>query len=144
MFSKACEYAIRSCIYVASISEPEGKVPLQAISNAIDSPPAYTAKLLQMLVQAKILNSSKGVGGGFSMDRFQLQNTLLADVVKAIDGEGVYTGCALGLMKCSSETPCSVHHQFEQVRNDLKKMLTGTRVVDLVEPYNAGITRLKQ
>ena len=144
MFSKACEYAIRSCIYVASISELDGKVPLQAISNAIDSPPAYTAKLLQMLVQAKILNSSKGVGGGFSMNGMQLQNTLLADVVKAIDGDGIYTGCALGLKKCSSDKPCSVHHQFEQVRNDLKKMLTGTRIVDLVEPYNAGITRLKK
>ena len=65
MFSKACEYAIKASIYIA-ISSLEGKrVTPKQISEEIDSPTAFTAKILQALVRNNIVNSVKGAYGGF-------------------------------------------------------------------------------
>ena len=49
MFSKACEYAIRSCILIATNSLESKNSNLKDISKAIDSPEAFTAKILQKL-----------------------------------------------------------------------------------------------
>ena len=47
MFSKACEYAIRSTIYIAERSNLDKRVSITDIAKAIDSPEAFTAKILQ-------------------------------------------------------------------------------------------------
>ena len=49
MFSKSCEYAIRATIFIASKCCEERRVGLKEISLAIDSPIAFTAKILQIL-----------------------------------------------------------------------------------------------
>ena len=50
MFSKACEYAIRSCIYIASVSIQGKRVGLIDVAEKIQSPEAFTSKILQKLV----------------------------------------------------------------------------------------------
>ena len=46
MFSRACEYAIKIMIYIAA-NEQEGKrTGLKEVTEAIDSPEAFTAKNL--------------------------------------------------------------------------------------------------
>ena len=51
MFSKACEYGIRASIYIAQQSLLDRKVSLKEISEAIESPTAYTSKILQKLTR---------------------------------------------------------------------------------------------
>ena len=67
MFSKSCEYAIRATIFIASKCCENRKVGLKEIADAIDSPTAFTAKILQKLSKNKIINSTKGVNGGFEI-----------------------------------------------------------------------------
>jgi len=49
MFSKATEYALRATIYIAQKSSVDKKLSLTEIAQAIDSPPSFTAKILQLL-----------------------------------------------------------------------------------------------
>jgi Rrf2 family iron-sulfur cluster assembly transcriptional regulator len=57
IFSKACEYGIRATIYVAQQTSINGKrCNLKDISKEIDSPEAFTAKILQKLVKQILLN----------------------------------------------------------------------------------------
>ena len=65
MFSKACEYGIRASIFIAEQSLLDKKVSLKDIAKAIDSPEAYTSKILQQLSRNFIINSDKGPTGGF-------------------------------------------------------------------------------
>ena len=110
MFSKSCEYAIRAMIYIADQSLKGIRTTLADISHEIDSPVAFTAKILQQLSKSQVVTSLKGPSGGFYMTDLQLSTISLAKVVKAIDGEKIFTTCGLGLKQCSEKQPCPVHH----------------------------------
>ncbi|MBX7261402.1 MAG: Rrf2 family transcriptional regulator, partial [Chitinophagales bacterium] len=91
MFSKACEYGIRATVYIADQSKQSNRAILKDIAKEIDSPEAFTAKILQQLVKSGIVHSVKGINGGFEISKDKISNLKLADVVLAIDGEGIYT-----------------------------------------------------
>lgn len=144
MFSKACEYGIRAAIYIAEQSLVDRKVSLKDVAEAIESPTAYTSKILQKLSKTHIINSDKGPTGGFSMDKNELEKVKLSSIVFAIDGDGIYNGCGLGLKKCNADKPCPVHNQFKTIRDKLKKMLETTTVKSLAIDYGKGLTFLKR
>lgn len=144
MFSKSCEYAIRATIYIAEQSGLGRRVSLKDIAKAIDSPEAFTAKILQQLSKGGLIDSTKGPSGGFSIDKKNLQSLKLSQVVKAIDGDSIYTGCGLGLKECSEKKPCPVHHKFKIVRSELRKMLESTTVKELSVSLEKGTAFLQR
>ncbi len=144
MFSKACEYAIRATIYIAQQSLEDKRVSLKAISNEIDSPVAFTAKILQQLTRNKIITSVMGPTGGFEMDKDRIDDVKLSKVVDTIDGDLIYRGCGLGLKECDASRPCPVHDRFAKIRDDLQKMLVSTSIFELATGLDVGLTFLKR
>ncbi|GAB3721210.1 MULTISPECIES: RrF2 family transcriptional regulator [Flavobacterium] len=143
MFSKSCEYGIRATIFIATHCCKEGKVGLKEIAKEIDSPIAFTAKILQVLVKNNIVKSSKGVGGGFMILKDELKSIKLVNIVNAIDGDSVFLRCGLGLSNCSEEHPCPVHEKFKFVKKDLIYMLENTSLEELSLGIKKGQTFLK-
>lgn len=144
MFSKACEYGIRSAIYIAEQSMAGKKASLRAVAKAVDSPEAYTSKILQLLSRNQLIVSEKGPTGGYYMDKPKLEKVMLGHIVFAIDGDSVYNGCGLGLKKCNERKPCPVHFQFKTIREQLKEMLQTTSVLDLTLGLKEGYAFLKR
>lgn len=143
MFSKACKYAIRSVIFIAVCSLKKEKVGFKEIAKEIDAPEAFTAKILQMLAREGLIDSTKGVGGGFNIPLHRLDTTRLSEVVRLIDGDEIFQACALGLPKCSEEQPCPLHHKFTLIKADLIQALDHTSFKDLAENINLGDSFLK-
>ena len=143
MFSKSCEYGIRATIFIATHCCKEGKVGLKEIAKEIDSPIAFTAKILQVLVKNNIVKSSKGVGGGFMILKDELKSIKLVNIVNAIDGDSVFLRCGLGLSNCSEDHPCPVHEKFKFVKKDLIYMLENTNLEELSLGIKKGQTFLK-
>lgn len=137
MFSKSCEYAIRSIIIICQNSKQGSRTNVKEISKKADAPDQYIAKLLQILAKQDLIKSAKGPGGGFYMDADHTEIKLL-DVVHAIDGDAIFTACGLGLKECSEKKPCPLHNHFKGIRNDLKKMLINTSIKDLAEGLLSG------
>ena len=144
MFSKACEYGIRATIYIAVKSLENKRVSLKDIAKEIDSPEAFTAKILQVLSRDGIIDSAKGPMGGFEIDIKKMNKIKLSQVVSAIDGDSIYTKCGLGLKECSAKRPCPVHDQFKKIREDLRKMLETTNIHELSLGLKGGLTFLKR
>lgn len=144
MFSKACEYGIRAAVYIAHQSETGHRVGLKDIASAIDSPEAFTAKILQQLVKSDLVCSTKGPAGGFEMTAHHLDTVMVSDIVKTIDSDLVYTGCGLGLSVCSEESPCPLHHEFMDIREQLRTMLETTSIYHLAQSLATGNTILKR
>ena len=144
MFSKACEYGIRASIYIASQSMEGKRASLRQISGEIDSPMAFTAKILQLLAKNRIVNSVKGSTGGFEMEMERIKKIKLSEIVYAIDGSKVYVGCGLGLKKCNAKKPCPVHDKFVEIRSDLKTMLESTSLFEMTKGLEVGYTYLKR
>ncbi len=143
MFSKACEYGIRATLYIAVRSRQDERAGLKDISREIDSPEPFTAKILQQLTRSGIIDSLKGPTGGFAIDKEKLGKIRLSQVVVAIDGDGIYKTCGLGLKACSEKHPCPVHHKFKKIREELKDLLDNTSLEDLVLKLKSGSTFLK-
>lgn len=143
MFSKACEYGIRAMVLIALRSEEGARTGLKEIADSIDSPEAFTSKILQQLTRDHLINSAKGPNGGYEMTPEQLDKVYLKDVVRCIDGDLIYTGCGLGLSQCSEEDPCPLHFEFRQIRDQLSHMLEKTSIRQLSENYQEGADVLK-
>lgn len=142
MFSKSCEYAIRSVIFLAEA--PDNHLnSLAVIAAEIDSPVAYTAKILQQLSSVKIISSTKGKSGGYYIEKKKLNKILLSQIVDAIDGDSIYTGCALGLKECSNINPCPLHEKFKRIRAELRMMLETTSLQTLLDGIKNGKATLK-
>lgn len=144
MFSKACEYGIRATLYVASKAAANERVSLKDIAREIESPPAFTAKIMQQLARNGVVQSLKGPTGGFSIEKERVGDVRLIDVVEAIDGDRVFNGCGLGLKSCNAKFPCPIHDQFAAVRDGLKDMLERTSVIDIADSLERGATFLKR
>ena len=144
MFSKACEYAIRATIHIAVQSTQGKRVSLKDIAKAIDSPEAFTAKIMQQLSRDAIIDSIKGPSGGFTIDKENMSKIKLSQIVSAIDGDSIFNGCGLGLKKCSENHPCPVHDKFKAIREALKDMLENTSVYELSIGLTSGLTFLKR
>lgn len=141
MFSKACQYGIKSVIYVWKQSLNGLKVGAKEIAEFVDAPEPFTAKILQELVRKNIIYSQKGPTGGFYVDGDQNHLTL-KDLVIAIDGESLFNGCSLGLKYCSEVNPCPMHHDILQVRAQLEAMLTKKTLRELAMEVESGDTVL--
>lgn len=144
MFSKACEYSIRASIFIAGKSIEGKRTNVKEIAEAIDSPVAFTAKLMQQLVHAGVIDSIKGVSGGFEIPKDKIGKLRLCHIVDAIDGDEIYTRCGLGLPNCSEENPCPVHEHFKSIRQDLKQMLEKTGLEELTSEVRNGKALLKR
>lgn len=143
MFSKACEYGIKATIFIAINSYEGQRVSPKVIAQEIDSPQAFTAKILQALVKHDIVSSIKGAYGGFEIDPSKIKHIKLAHIVNAIDGDSIYNGCGLGLQKCDESHPCPVHDKFKNVREELKFMLENTSLEELALNIKSGASFLK-
>ncbi len=142
-FSKTCEYAIRAVIFIAQKSENGNKVSIKEIAAGIDSPEHFIAKILQDLSKRGLIQSSKGPNGGFYTDQYTRKHTL-ADVVKAIDGDKIFTGCGLGLKNCSEVKPCPLHHEFKAIRKQMYQTLQRATVGEFNESLNLGLRYIKE
>lgn len=121
-------------LFISQKSQNQVKVGIKQIADAIHAPEPFIAKILQELSRKGMVLSAKGPNGGFYLDEPGMKNTL-ADIVFAIDGNQLFTGCGLGLKTCSEKKPCPIHNQFSVIRKEIKKMLQSA----VLEDFNASL-----
>jgi Rrf2 family protein len=144
MFSRACEYGIRAVILIHRESRSGGRISLKDIAGGIDSPTAFTAKILQSLARVHVVRSVHGPKGGYEIEPKALNHITLSDIVLAIDGDEIFKGCGLGFETCHANKPCPVHDEFVAIREDLKNMMENTTIEKLARGVDEGITFLKR
>ena len=141
-FQKTCEYGIKAMIFVAQKSKNEARVGIKEIAKGTDSPEHFIAKIMQDLSRRKLVHSVKGPNGGFYLDKEDLKASI-ADIVKAMDGEKLYTDCVLGLKACSEKNPCPVHFEFKEIKRNLIGMIENNTIGDFNKKLDSGKFFLK-
>ncbi len=131
MFSKSTEYALRAIIYLAQKSSIDCKIGITELSEAIDSPKSFTAKILQNLTRDnKLISSVTGPSGGFYLTE-QAKKKSLLNVLTLLEDEGIITGCILGLKECSEKNPCPMHGEYKKIKPQLLSMLDDKTILQL-------------
>lgn len=133
MFSKTCEYGIKAVLYIATKSLENKRVKIGDIVKNIDSPEAFTSKILGVLTKNDIINSQTGPNGGYEVRKVNMHSLTIADIIKAIEGNDFFEDCVLGLSHCNHNEPCPMHNTVDPVRNKMKRVLQETTIYELAK-----------
>lgn len=132
ILSKSFGYALRGILYVARMKEECRKVQVDEIAGQLSVPKHFLGKILQQVVKAGLLKSTKGPHGGFSL----AEETLVMPLIKLVeitDGIDQFSMCVLKLKYCDGINPCPLHNEMEQIRGNVLTILTGTTIGDLLK-----------
>lgn len=135
MLSNTCKYGLRAIVYIAGNNNEGEKIGIKKISHDLELPMPFLAKILQSLAKKKILLSSKGPNGGFSLAR-PANEIFLIEVVKAIDGDDVFSRCVLHNDNCKSidenKVACALHGEYVKQRHKIETLFSAKSIYSLV------------
>lgn len=131
MFSKSFGYALRGILYVALMQEEKRKVQAEEIAEKLSVPRHFLGKIMQQLVKAGLLQSTKGPYGGFYLAPGTLQTPLIK-IVEITDGIVQFNTCVLQLRQCNNINPCPLHAEMELFKTQLMQVLTETTIEGLL------------
>ncbi len=129
ILSKACSYGLRAVIYLARNGGP-GYVPIRELAHEVGLSFHFLTKILQSMTAARLLESHKGPRGGVALAR-SADDISVYDVIVAIDGDGVFSQCILGLPDCGAGKPCPLHDQWALHRSRLEEMMRDETIAGL-------------
>lgn len=130
MLSKTGLHAVRAMVALAHLP-PGAYAGAGKIAREIHAPQNYLGKLLKALAEEGLVESQKGLGGGFRLARSPKKISLL-DVVEPIEHVSRWSGCILGRPECSEVHPCAIHNRWKVVRNSYLRLLEQTTIAQLV------------
>ncbi|MBN1253016.1 MAG: Rrf2 family transcriptional regulator [Bacteroidales bacterium] len=138
MLSNTCKYAIRAVIYLA-VNEKKGeKIGIKKISTDLEMPSPFLGKILQMLSKNKLLDSTKGPNGGFSLGKDANKISLL-DIVAIIDGLDFFHDCLIGVKICDDDPKkmelCPFHVHLDTLRDELHKQFKSLTIGKFRDGY---------
>jgi Rrf2 family protein len=129
-------------IYVSQKSIDGMRVGIKEIAKGTNAPLHFIAKIMQELSRKKLVQSVKGPNGGFYLNKQDLKITL-SEIVKAIDGDFIYSDCVLGLKLCSEKTPCPVHNEYKEIRKQLIHLIEHNTIADFDKKLDSKLFFLK-
>lgn len=129
------EYALRALI-VLGLNYEQPVVQIQTISRLQNIPKRFLEQILNELKSAGIVESRRGVAGGYRLRRAPEQVTL-AEVIRYIEGplapvscvsERFYERCT-----CPDESRCGIRSVMREVREAIVKILESVTLDQLCE-----------
>ncbi len=133
MLSQTTEYALRSIVWLAA----NGNQPrtTRQIAAAAHIPGGYLSKVMQMLVDAGIVISQRGRGGGFVLARPASAITVL-EVVDAVDPIRRIETCPLKLREHAGQL-CALHRHLDEALAMIRQAFAACTLADLLEGKGA-------
>jgi Rrf2 family protein len=119
MLSNTSKYALRAAIYIAFNAIDGKKIGIKVISEDLNIPSPFLAKILQVLAKHKILSSTKGPNGGFGVGK-DPYTVSLYEIVTIIDGDDLFKKCLISMRVCYEDAvQCPMHSKYEKIRSQV-------------------------
>jgi len=140
VLSKSFGYALRGILYIALLQDEERKIQIEEIASKLSVPRHFLGKILQDIVKAGLLQSTKGPYGGFSLNEDTLQIPLIK-LIEVTDDMGQFNRCILQLRDCNKMNPCPLHKEMEELKSKYIIVLNQTTIADLLTSDKKGFIR---
>jgi Rrf2 family protein len=135
MISQTAEYALRAVVFLAKNADVA--YTSEQIAKATQVPAPYLLKVLQPLIKAHLVQSQRGLGGGFSLSKAAEKITIL-QVINAVDPIERIETCPLGLDADSNL--CPLHKRLDDAIGLVEDAFAKTTISELLEsPTDAQI-----
>src|SRR3989442_3958900 len=129
------EYALRALLVLGrDYLEDDSVVRIQAISEQQNIPKRFLEQILNDLKSAGLVESKRGVAGGYRLRR-PPQRITLAEIIRHVEGplapvscvsERFYEKCS-----CPDETRCAIRSVMKEVRDAVVNIVENLTVADL-------------
>lgn len=122
------EYGILGVTYIAQ--QEKDIVYTREIAESWELPESFLAKIFQRLSKNGILNSYKGVRGGFSLAKSPEEITL-KEILDIVQGPTTIGWCEVDNEKCNRFKNCSLSKVLDKVRDNMKNIFENTTIADI-------------
>ena len=132
LFTKASEYGLLAVISIAKKNIPQN---VDKLSKELNISKSFLAKILQNLVKANILESFKGISGGFILIK-DMADIYIFDIVQAIEGKQIMVcECSLNINNCPNDNgeKCSLWPFLNKLQFKIDEVLKNLTLKDLIE-----------
>ncbi len=129
LITRKTDYAVRCILYLAQASEQVANVT--EVSRKMHIPKTFLAKIFQKLAKAGLVESIRGMNGGFRLAKKPSEISLL-DIMVAIQGPLCINVCAVDSKKCARSASCSVHPVWVDLRKEVNERLRQQTVSHLL------------
>ncbi len=128
MISPTAEYALRAVVAIAQAGGDAIVTP--TIVEMTKVPAGYLPKVLQTLRKGRIVDSKRGLGGGFTLARPAEQISVL-DVVNAVDPIHRIETCPLRL-EAHGQNLCPLHQRLDDALSHMEASFAATSIAELL------------
>jgi Rrf2 family protein len=130
--SRTVAYALQATLQLAQ-SASGGPVPCSRLAAEGGMPERFLLQILRSLVTHGVLQSTRGVEGGYTLDRSPDQISLL-EIIEAVDGPMTTKLPFDGGV--SNESQARLRDALNSVASTARQQLQKVKVADLVTPRN--------
>ena len=141
--SRKGEYALRAMAFLA-LNYKKAPVHIHEISRREKIPEKFLEQILLQLKRAGMLDSKRGVRGGYLLLRAP-RRVSLAQIIRTIDGPLAPLGCVSkwAHVRCADEKKCGLRKVMLDVRNVVAEMLEGITLEDVCKGTPPGLPSVK-
>ena len=132
LMTRASEYALLALVVLAKSSV---SMDSDTLSKELNISKSFLSKILQSLTRHQILQSFKGVNGGFELIKDKNEITIL-EVMRAVEGKGpAVFDCSPSTDSCPSDKakPCSLWPFLNKLQGKIDNFLDTVTIADLIE-----------
>ena len=129
--SKLTDYA--TVVMTVLADEPVEVFSAQALAERAHLELPTVSKLLKQLAQAGLVESFRGVNGGYRLAR-EPARISIADIVIAMEGPIGMTECSAQAGSCDHESHCGVRVNWQRINQAIAGALAGVSLADMIKP----------
>lgn len=128
--TKQTDYGIVLLTHLAAA--PERPVNAPELAGETHLPLPMVSKILKLLVREGLLDSHRGVKGGYRLSRLP-EEISMAEVVSALEGPIAITECVDDESGCSHSAVCAVRGRWQRINTALRDALSGISLAEMAE-----------
>lgn len=129
--SKLTDYATALMTLLADA--PERVYSAQEMAERAHLELPTVSKLLKQLAHAELVQSFRGVNGGYRLAR-EPEAISVADIVIAMEGPIGMTECSVHSGLCGHESHCGVRVNWRRINQAIAQALDSVTLADMVRP----------
>jgi FeS assembly SUF system regulator len=129
--SKLTDYA--TVVMTVLAAAPDSVHSAQDLAEKARLELPTVSKLLKQLAQAELVESFRGVNGGYRLARAP-DRISIADIVIAMEGPIGMTECSAHSGSCGHEPHCGVRVNWRRINQAIAQALAGVKLSDMMKP----------
>lgn len=134
-------YAVTAVLDLA-FHQGKGPVPLAAISERQCISLSYLEQLFSKLRRNNIVTSTRGPGGGYSLQR-SAEDISVSDIIMAVDESVKMAGCGEA-EACQGDYHCLTHDLWLELSNDIRDFLASISLAEVMNNQKVKEVSLRQ